>query len=124
MIEPTIPTVAVLRAVDPVAVPEPPASPPAGVSGTGAADFARVFEMEEARRKRAGVDAIPDEVYADISRAADLVDELYASGRSVRFGTHSLSKRIVADLVDADGGVIRRLPLTEVIGRLDPEPAA
>src|SRR5215218_5683773 len=49
-------------------------------------DFAEVFDLAEARKRRmTGPDRIPDEVWDDITRAAQLADDLSAHGQSVRF---------------------------------------
>ena len=48
-----------------------------GASGSQAGEFARVFDIAEARRKRlTGPDRIPDEVWDDITRAGQLADDL------------------------------------------------
>jgi hypothetical protein len=101
---------------------------PAGVHGTHAAQFARVYELAEARRRRmTGPDRIPEEVWEDISRAGQLADDLHAQGRAVRFETHHLTGRIVASLCDLEGNVVRPLGLREIVGGgvdPDPEPAS
>ena len=91
-----------------------------------AGEFARVFDLAEARRRRmTGPDRIPDEVWDDITRAAQLADDLSARGQSVRFDTHRLTNRVVASLVDGDGRVLRPVRLGEVLGtEPDPAPAA
>lgn len=95
-----------------------------GARGTHAGDFARVFQLAEARRRRlTGPDAIPEEVWDDISRAGQLADDLHAAGRAVRFETHHLTGRVVASLCDLDGNVVRPIRLHDVLGGLDPEPA-
>jgi hypothetical protein len=91
-----------------------------GVRSTGAGEFARVYELAEARRQRmTGPGRIPEAVWDDITRANELADDLAAAGRRVRFDTHHLSGRVVASLCDADGGLIRRMGLAEI---LDPDP--
>jgi hypothetical protein len=91
-----------------------------------AGEFARVFDLADARRRRmTGPDRIPDEVWEDITRAAQLADDLSARGQSVRFDTHRLTNRVVASLVDGDGRVLRPVELGEVLGtEPDPAPAA
>jgi hypothetical protein len=94
-----------------------------GARGTRAGEFARVYELAEARRRRmSGPGGIPDEVWDDISRAGRLADDLHAEGRAVRFDTHHLSGRVVASLCDLEGNVVRRIGLGDVLGGLEPEP--
>jgi hypothetical protein len=89
-------------------------------------DFARVFDIAEARRRRmTGPDRIPDEVWDDISRAGQLADDLALRGQQVRFDTHRLTDRVVASLCDSDGRVLRPVDLGEIFGaEPDPTPAA
>lgn len=103
------------------AVPRPGQAEEAAPAG----EFARVFDLAEARRRRmTGPDRIPDEVWDDITRAAQLADDLSARGQSVRFDTHRLTNRVVASLVDDDGRVLRPVALGELLGsEHDPDPA-
>jgi hypothetical protein len=89
-------------------------------------EFARVFDLAEARRRRmTGPDRIPDEVWDDITRAGQLADDLADRGEQVRFETHRLTNRVVASLCDADGRVLRPVGLGEIFGaEPDPTPAA
>jgi hypothetical protein len=92
------------------------------VPATG--EFAEVFDMAEARKRRmTGPDRIPDEVWDDITRAAQLADDLSLRGHSVRFDTHRLTNRVVASLVDNDGRMLRPVDLGEIFGS-DPDPAS
>ena len=84
---------------------------------------AEVFDFAEARRRLTGQDRIPDELWDDIARAGQLVDDLADRGQQVRFDTHRLSGRVVASLCDYEGRRLRRLPLRDVLGR-DTDPAA
>lgn len=103
------------------AVPEPVRADTAQRSG----EFARVFDLAEARRRRlTGPDQIPDEVWDDIARAGQLADDLSARGQRVRFDTHRLTNRIVASLVDNDGRVLRPVALGEIFGPTEPDPAS
>ncbi len=100
------------------AVPTPRQADPAA-----AGEFARVFDIAEARRRRmTGPDRIPDEVWDDITRAAQLADDLSARGQSVRFDTHRLTQRVVATLVDDHGRVLRPVALGEIFGSPDHDP--
>ena len=98
---------------------------PAGVRGTEAGEFARVYELADIRRRRmTGPDRIPEEVWDDMHRASDLADDLSARGQQVRFDTHHLTGRVVASLCDNDGNPLRPLRLYEVVGHdPDPDPA-
>lgn len=89
-------------------------------------EFARVFDLADARKRRmTGPDRIPDEVWDDISRAGQLADDLSERGQSVRFDTHRLTNRVVASLVDDEGRVLRPVELGELFGtEPDPAPAA
>jgi hypothetical protein len=101
------------------------AAPSTGKAGEAApaGEFARVFDLAEARRRRmTGPDRIPDEVWDDITRAAQLADDLTARGQSLRFDTHRLTNRVVATLVDEEGRVLRPVALGEIFGG-DPDPA-
>ncbi len=91
--------------------------------------FARVYELEEARRRReipilpiAG-DRIPDEVWDEVDAAARLFDQLRAEGRRVVFDTDRLSGKVVASLLDADGGS-EAMPLTDAVDPKAARPAA
>lgn len=103
----------------PRTVPPGAPGPSARASGTEPARFARVFELAEARRTRplpeAASESIPPEVWAEVDRAHRLADELAARGQEVRFETHHLSGRVVANLCDRDGGLVRPLALTELV---------
>jgi hypothetical protein len=103
------------------ALPTPATAPAAAAPG----EFARVFDIAEARRRRmTGPDRIPDEVWDDITRAGQLADDLSARGQSVRFDTHRLTNRVVASLVDDDGRLLRPVGLGELLGHgHDPDPA-
>jgi hypothetical protein len=102
--------------------PEPVRASSAPATG----DFAEVFDIAEARKRRmTGPDRIPDEVWDDITRAAQLADDLSAHGHSVRFDTHRLTNRVVASLVDNDGRTLRPVDLGEIFGSdPDPDPAS
>jgi hypothetical protein len=88
-------------------------------------EFARVFDLADARRRRmTGPDRIPEEVWDDISRAGQLADDLAERGQQVRFDTHRLTNRVVASLCDSDGRTLRPVSLGEILGaEPDPDPA-
>jgi hypothetical protein len=82
--------------------------------------LAQVIELSDVRKQRmTGPDRIPERVWEDITRANEIAEDLADHGQSVRFDTHHLTGRVVASLCDADGDVIRRLGLHEL---LDPDP--
>lgn len=84
------------------------------------ASFARVYELEEARRRREvnvepmPGDRIPDEVWDEVDAAARLFDRLQAEGSRVVFDTDRLSGKVVASLLGSDGGQ-QVLPLTDAV---------
>lgn len=97
---------------------------PVGVRATDTGRFARVIEIEEARRRRmTGADRIPEEVRADMARAAQLADDLAARGQAVRFDVHGITGKVAATLCDDTGAVVRQIGLGEMFG-LDPDPAS
>ena len=100
--------------------------PTQGAKPAPAGEFARVFDLAEARRRRmTRADRIPEEVWEDIARAGQLADDLAARGQQVRFDTHRLTGRVVASLCDTDGRVLRPVSLRDVLGtEPDPAPAA
>lgn len=103
------------------AVPEPVRADAAQQPG----EFARVFDLAEARTRRlTGPDRIPDEIWDDITRAGQLADDLSARGQQVRFDTHRLTNRVVASLVDSDGRMLRPVALGEIFGPTEPDPSS
>lgn len=92
-------------------------------SSAPSGEFARVFDLAAARRRRmSGPDRIPEEVWADIARAGELADDLAARGQHVRFESHRLTGRVVVSLCDTEGRRLRPLTLHEILGT-DPDPA-
>jgi hypothetical protein len=81
----------------------------APVSSAAPGRFARVYELEEARRRRADHqpemtnDRIPDEVWDEVDRAADLVSKMASQGRSMMFDSNRLTGQVVAKLLEPDG---------------------
>ncbi len=85
--------------------------------------FAQVYDLEAARRARRP--SIPAEVLDEVAAAARLCDELQAGGHHVRFGVHDLTGRVVVDLCDLDGKILRPISLTDAVtASADPAPAA
>jgi hypothetical protein len=100
--------------------------PAQGSRPAQAGDFAGVFDLAEARRRRlTRADRIPAEVWDDIDRAGQLADDLATRGHQVRFDTHRLTGRVVASLCDLDGRFLRPVSLRDILGtEPDPAPAA
>jgi hypothetical protein len=108
-------------------VREAPAAPSHATGG--GQGFAKVYELDAARRARgaAAAPAIPDAVLAEVDAAARLADELRAGGQHLRFALHDLSGRVVVDLCDLEGNVLRPISLTDAVcasAEHDPDPAA
>jgi hypothetical protein len=89
------------------------------------AGFARVYELEEARRRRAipippiAGDKIPPEVWDEVEAAAKLFDQLKGEGRQVMFDNDRLTGKVVASLLEPDGA-ISNVPLAQAV---DPQAA-
>jgi hypothetical protein len=66
--------------------------------------------------------AIPDQVLDEIDTAAMRAEDLRAHNRAVRFAIDDSTGRVVASLREVDGGVVRALPLREVVGYGDDGP--
>jgi hypothetical protein len=85
------------------------------------ASFGKVYELETARRARGA--RIPLDVVAEMQAAAALYERLQDEDLQVRF--QQVGGRVVANLCDLDGEVLRPLTLLEAIGLgNDPESAA
>lgn len=103
--------------------PAPAAPQRVDASDAAGAGFAQVFELEAARRARQ--DRIPPEVLDEVDAASRLYDELRAEGLNLRFAAGELDRRVVVDLCDTEGNVLRPISLTDAIDRpLDPGPTA
>jgi len=90
--------------------------------------FAKVYDssvLEAARAaRRARETEIPPHVMDEVQAAARLYEALQARDQHVRFQTHNLDGRVVADLVDTDGNVVRPISLRDVVESNDPGPDA
>lgn len=101
---------------DPATRPARPQTPEP-VQGPG---FARVYELEEARRRRdVGIgpmagDRIPDDVWQEVEAASRLFDQLKSEGRQVMFDNDRLTGKVVASLLDSDGAV-SNVPLSRAV---------
>ena len=85
--------------------------------------MAEVYELDAIRRSR--MRAIPEDVLAEVDAAACLYDELQADGRHLRFDLHDISGRVVVELCDLDGKVLRPVSLIgAVAGAPEPDAAA
>jgi hypothetical protein len=112
------------EAVKPTQLPVKPSDAP---SSTGAA-FAQVYDasvLESARAARKARETqIPSHVMDEVQAAARLYEDLQARDQQVRFQTHNLDGRVVADLVDNDGNVVRPISLRDIVESNDPDAAA
>jgi len=104
-----------------------PGAPGRASAGRAAGDerLAEVLSLDARRRARR--DEIPPRVLEEVRAAARMVQELAAAGREVRFTTDELDGRIVAQLCDLDGNVLRPLSLVEALRHpidLNPDSAA
>ena len=58
---------------------------------------------------------LPPEVLDAVAVAGRVVAELHARGRELRFGSDPDSGRIVVEVRDLDGNVLRRIPPSEAL---------
>lgn len=109
----------------PVQLPVPPrgAEAPAGTEPFAEVYDASVLEAARAARK-ARETQIPQQVMDEVQAAARLYEDLAARDQRVRFDMHQLNGRVVADLVDNDGNVVRPISLRDIVESNDPDPAA
>jgi hypothetical protein len=86
------------------------------------AGFGKVYEIETARRARCA--RIPLDVSEEMEAAARLYEDLREEGRQIRYA--QIGGRVVANLCDLEGNVLRALTLREAIGmgQTGPETAA
>ena len=98
-----------------------PRAAPAKPAEDGA--FAKVYDLAKVRR---GAPDVPMAVWDEVDKAAQIAADMDAVGRSVRFTASEEGGRVRAELVDADGKVLRPISLGEVvaIGTTDPPTAA
>jgi hypothetical protein len=105
-----------------------PVQPHGTQAPAGADAFAQVYDasvLEAARAARKAREAqIPTHVMDEVQAAARLYDDLAARDQRVRFDMHRLDGRVVADLVDTEGNVVRPISLTDIVESNDPDPAA
>ena len=57
----------------------------------------------------------PDELHAEIDRASQRVDELKAEGRQLHFAFDETSGRVVVQVQDLDGNVLRTIPPSKAL---------
>jgi hypothetical protein len=90
------------------------------------ASSAEIVDLASRREAAVDVPEIPADVWDEIDAASQLWHELRAENREVRFDTDAATGRTVASLYDLDGGVVRPLPLRQLLGVDDdgPETAA
>jgi hypothetical protein len=109
-----------IKPPDPIGGPNGPLQNTPATQRAEPGRFSRVYELEEARRRRAddirpiAGDRIPADVWAEVDRAADLVEALHADGRRVMFDQDRLTGRVVASLLGPDGA-ISPVPLADAV---------
>jgi len=101
-----------------------PASDPGPVALTAptASGSAAVYDLT-AKREAALRPEIPDDVWDEVDAASRAANDIERSGHWLRFDRR-LDGRIVAKVCDAEGTVVRRMSLSEVIDVGSPEPDA
>lgn len=108
--------------------PTPLPARPIGAEVPAGEAFAKVYDagvLEAARVARRDRESdIPSHVLDEVQAAARLYEDLQARDQHVRFQTHNLDGRVVADLVDTDGNVVRPISLRDIVESNDPDPAA
>lgn len=57
----------------------------------------------------------PREVLAEVDAAAERVDELAAANRELHFRTDEESRRVIVEVRDLDGNVIRTIPASQAL---------
>jgi hypothetical protein len=83
---------------------------------------AEVIDISVRRAPAIDAPRIPDHVLGEIDAAALRAEDLRADNREVRFDMDDLTGRVVASLREIEGGVVRPLPLREVVGYDDDGP--
>ena len=76
---------------------------------------AEVVDLAIRRAAASPVADIPSEVLDELDAAAQLWLDLREGDREVRFDTNAQSGRVEATLCDNEGGVVRALPLRELV---------
>jgi hypothetical protein len=87
----------------------PPAGPPPP-AGTVPAAAAAPVDRVELHGDAAVPAAPPAEVLDEVAVAGKVVAELHARGRQLRFASDPDTGRIVVEVRDLDGNVLRRIP--------------
>jgi hypothetical protein len=100
-----------IKPPDPIGASNAPLQDAAATQRAEPGRFSRVYELEEARRRRAddlrpiAGDRIPADVWDEVDRAAELVETMQADGRRVMFDQDRLTGRVVASLLGPDGSI-------------------
>jgi FlaG protein len=102
--------------------PIPPTVAPRRTALTGAADFSAHLARVSAPKEPAGDVAVislppspPPEVLDEVAAARDRAAELAASNRELHFSVDEDSKRVVVQVRDLAGNVIRTIPPSEAL---------
>lgn len=83
---------------------------------------AEIVDISARRAPAVDAPGIPDHVLDEIDAAALRAEDLRADNREVRFDMDDSTRRVVASLREVDGGVVRVLPLRDVVGDDDDGP--
>jgi flagellar protein FlaG len=83
--------------------------------GAPAVPAARPVDRVELHGDATIPDAPPAEVLAELHVAGRVVAELHARGRELRFASDPDSGRIVVEVRDLDGNVLRRIPPSDAL---------
>jgi hypothetical protein len=88
-----------------------PARPAAPAQGAPAAPAARQVDTIVG-----DVPPVPTpKVRAEVERAADRVDELHSQGRELHFAQDPGSRRVIIEVRDLDGNVIKTIPPSKAL---------
>jgi FlaG protein len=96
-------------------VPRGPAAGRAPSPGPGAPPAAQPVDRVELRGDATIPAAPPAEVLDELHVAGRVVAELHARGRELRFASDPDSGRIVVEVRDLDGNVLRRIPPSDAL---------
>lgn len=81
-----------------------------------------LIDLASRRAASDTIGEIPAGVLNEIDAAAMRWEDLRGENREIRFDEDADSGRVTASLADVDGGVVRRLPLREVVAYDDDGP--
>lgn len=108
--------------------PMQPAALPRRVAQAPAADFSATFAAASASAPAGDVAVIslppspPPELMDEVAAARDRAAELAASNRELHFSTDEASGRVIVQVRDLEGNVIRTIPPSEALAIMSGEP--